>query len=380
MEPALRRPLRAVLWDLRVLWLTVALLLVAEVALRPLVQRGGDRGSSLDALLAHGREPRPAAAVLLGSSRFRRLPAEIVSEAAGGAPVANLAFNAGTWDAEWLLARTWLTPDVLARGGTRIVLLGSGVMDANDGYRNPVIAATLWGPLDFLGHVLANGTDGETRSFLLSRPPARWSGLLTATRRGQLRGVVRGAALRLTAWLGLTPAQAAKSEPRADDEADGTTDGAAAAGASSLAQVPPPNSSIYLRDFALGGRQTAALRALIRYLRAQGVTPVILHAPVSDWYGAVYTRGEDRAYRALVLQVAREEDVPAVLLDKAAYGLVDDDYFERDGRFDGHHILSERGRAAFARGIGERVVGPLLREIAAGRSPGFEHSLLGDAP
>ena len=319
---------------LRVLWLAAALLLVADIALGPHVR--GSSATSLDPVRAQAADPRPAEVVLIGSSRFRRLSPEAISAAAGGVTVVNLSFNGGTFAALDAVIRGCLTPEVLRAGGTRVVLVGSGVMDANDNHTNPVVAGVFWDWGDFFGHLLARGTGAETRSFLFSTPPISWSSLMEAYRRNRLRAALRGALLgHLASRATLETKRAAKS-------------------VTGLEQLAPAGTSAYLRRYRTGGRQADALRGIIRYLRGEGVHVVVVHAPVSDWYAGGYRAGEDVLYGELMRRVTGEEGAGLLLFDKGHYGLTDADYFE-EGRYDGHHILSERGRRRFAEGIGRAL-------------------------
>lgn len=363
-------------WALRVLWVAAALLIILDVALRPYVFV--DKPDSLSALRAQAAAPAPAPVVLLGSSRFRRVDPADVAAAAPGVRLVNLAFNGGTLVADAALARRYLTPAVLRAGGTRLVVVGTGVLDLNDGYRNAILVPETWGYGDFFAHILERGTDSETRLFLFEQPPVRWSSLLQGYRTNKLRGQIRGFALRLTGRM-----QRARP-PADDDEAGGdvleNTQAQEAKGAVSLAEIPQPMTSPYLRDFHVGGRQIAALRDLAGYLREQGVALALVDGPVSDWYAGVYRHGEWAAYREALIAEARALDLPVFFAPKSAYGLVDADYFQPDGRFDGHHIVRREGRAAFARGLATRVFAPLLAEIERGARPGFAASRIEPAP
>jgi hypothetical protein len=367
--------------ELRVLWLTLLLLGLADLALRGHVFK--DAPSSLAALETWSAEPPdtpPTDVMIIGSSRFRPVQAERVAAGAAAAGVSgprvvNASFNGGTWEATARLLDVFAPDDRLQRG-PRLVLIGCGVMDANDGYRNPMVASRLWGPSDLFAHVWETGTDEDTRAYLFSVPPASESALLTAYRQKLLRAEVRDLALRLTARA--KPAETAQTAERdVLDNAEAQRAGADVAG---LADIPPPVGGAYVRDFHLGGSQTEALRSLVRRLRAAGVTPVLVDAPLSAWYRSGMIHGEEAAYLAYLRAFAEAEDVPAFALPLSEWGLGEADYFVKAGRFDGHHIASVEGRQRFAEALGRKVVAPLWARIRAGETPGFADGRLETTP
>ncbi|MCB9522650.1 MAG: hypothetical protein H6702_04635 [Myxococcales bacterium] len=367
-SPPQRGPLRrwlTVAWQLRTGLLAALLLLLLDLALRPLAFQANPKPTSTAALKAQAAEPGAAPVILLGSSRFRVL-AEADLARGAGIPVRNLAFNGGSFDAMHTLSGRYLTDAVLKAGGTRLVVLGMGPMDLNDGYRNSVVVPDVWGWGHFFARILESGTDNDTRTFLFLQPPLAWSAIATTHRRQLMRVKLRDLVLGLLAGAPARPQ--APAAPAADDPV-ANTQAQAAAGAESLAQVPQPVSSVYLRGWHVGGRQTQALRALVARLKAAGVAVALVHGPVSDWYAGVYRQGELAAYRAQMMALGAELNVPVFLLPKAAYGLVDADYFSA-GRFDGHHLISPQGRVRLAQGIGAQVIAPVMAALDAGQPAG----------
>lgn len=371
--------------ELRVLWLTLLLLGVADLALRGHVFK--DAPSSLAALETWSTEAPdtpPTDVMIIGSSRFRPVSAERVAAGATAEPgspalrVVNASFNGGTWDATARLLDVFAPDERLTRG-PRLVLIGSGVMDANDGYKNPMVASRLWGPRDLFAHVFSDGTDEDTRAYLFSVPPASESALLTAYRQKLLRAELRDLALRLTARVpAAKPGTLATSSER--DVLDNAEAQRAGAGVRGLADVPPPVGGAYVRDFHLGGTQTEALRGLVRRLRAAGAAPVLVDAPLSAWYRSGMIHGEEAAYLAHLRAFAEAEDVPAFALPLAEWGLTEADYFVEAGRFDGHHIASVEGRERFADALGRLVVAPLWARRIAGEPIGFSAGRLETQP
>ncbi|MBU0552931.1 hypothetical protein KKF91_00920 [Myxococcota bacterium] len=359
------------LWALRVLWSAALLLLLVDLAL----QTDDARPSSLAAMSAQAARPQPAEILLLGSSRLRVIDAARVATAAAARGGVNVAFNGGGGIAmRWLAARH-LTPEVLKAGETRLLIIGLGALDLNDGAPNPIIAEG-WGVADLLGHVLEHGTDRLTRKFFFDLAPLRRSGLLSSVRNGKLRGRVRAVGLRWMSTLGLAAPPPPPRRSAAEEDVLNNATARHAQGAAVIQDVAPPLSSSYLHNLAMGGPQRAALLALVQRLKADGVAVALVHLPVSDWYAHVY----DPALRALYLKtlrgLAEAADAPLFLLKKTTCGLSDADYFRADGRFDGHHIISKAGRARFADALGARVAGPILRRLDRGEPVGFAHSVI----
>jgi len=366
-----RRSWKTIAWDLRVLWLTILILVVVDLSLQGMRREGP---SSLAALQNQAAAPAPAQVMVAGSSRLRFVDLDAVSRAARNAPVVSVAFNGGTLEATDVLTERYLTPAVTEAAGAKLLVLGLGPMDLNDNYENAIVTDG-WNLGHFFGHVWDHGTGPRTRRFLLRSAPVRWSGLFAAVRRGQLRGHLRGIALRWMGALGLgssaAPAPApAPSTPTGVASVVENRSAVSGDGAKSIADVPRPLSSIYLQRFTVGGRQWQRLRRLAERLRRQGVALVLVHTPVSDWYAHVYTPAIWSQYLALLQRAGKELDVPVFVHGKAKYGLVDADYFTGDGRFDGHHIISEAGLTGFGTGIGE-IVSPLLARLNAGEAIGF---------
>jgi len=180
-------------------------------------------------------------------------------------------------------------------------------------------------------------------------------------------------ALRMMGALGLGSSAAPAPAPAAPSGVAGVLENRSAVtsdGARPIAEVPPPVSSIYLHRFTVGRHQLQRLRRMAGRLRSQGVALVLVHTPVSDWYAHVYTPALWNLYLALLRRAGEELDVPVFVYGKAKYGLVDADYFTDDGRFDGHHIITESGLTGFGRGIGQ-IVSPLLARLNAGATIGF---------
>ncbi len=147
-------------------------------------------------------------------------------------------------------------------------------------------------------------------------------------------------------------------------------------GVTSIEAIPSPRSSLYLRNYKTGGRQTLSLRALIKRMHPLGIKIALLHAPVSHWYSNVYSPDMKASYRRLLEDIARENDIPLYLISRQRAGLTDADYFIPDGRFDGHHILSKKGRAAFQHFMESQVIGPLQGRIDAQEEAGFSLSIM----
>lgn len=376
------RRMRA-LSELRVLWWTLVLLGVAEVWLHPHVFR--PHASSLAALegwSAETPDAAPADVLLIGSSRFRPLDAQTIGQATGlGLRVVNGSFNGGTWEATARLLDRY-APDERLERGPRLVLIGSGVMDVNDGFQNALVSAQLWTPRDLFAHVWESGTDAHTRAYLFSVPPASTSALATAYQKKLLRAEIRDVALGLMARRGAD----ATGEAGLGDEAverdvlDNAEAQKAARGVQRLADIPPPVGGPYVRNFHVGGRQTEALRGLVARLRAAGVVPVLVDAPLSDWYRSGMIHGEEAAYLDLLRREGAALDVPVFVLPREAWGLAEADYFVVEGRFDGHHIASAEGRRRFAEGLGRLVVAPLWARLKAGATPGFADSRVEPRP
>lgn len=247
----------------------------------------------------------------------------------------------------------------------------------NDGHRNPLVSAELWGPGDFFDHVARRGTGEETRAYLFSIPPATLSALAQAYRFKLLRGELRGLALRLMAR---SPENGPDEADREPDVLENAESRRATAGVARLADIPPPVGGAYVRDFHLGGVQTEAMRGLVRRTKAAGVVPVLLDAPLSDWYRSGMIHGEEAAYLELLRRFGAEEDVAVFALPREAWGLGEDDYFVKDGHFDGHHVATPEGRRRFAETVGRLVVGPLWARLAAGEGVGFAQGRLETRP
>lgn len=354
--------------ELRVLWLTLALLVVADFVVEATARTRSKR-SSIQPMVDQGTTPARADVLLLGSSRMRPLLADEVSAAAGGATTINLAFNGGGFEGQWSMVERHLTPAVLEASGTRLIVLGSSVVDLNDGYSNAGLAAATWTPADFVAHWFSAGTDAQTRAWLYAHPPCNWSALLRARRKSRIRGVVSSFARRVQATLLGTGRPTPKPKPTTpvDEVVEGVVNNATALKskhASRLADVPPPTGSPYLAGFRVGGKHVAALREMARYLKAHDVRLAVVHTPVSDWYRNVYRNGELDRYVEALLAAAQAEDFALYLLPPGAHGLEDDDYFRAERAFDGHHLVRRTGRVAFSRSLARQVVTPLLAKPA----------------
>jgi hypothetical protein len=366
---------------LRVLWLALGLLLALDVTCG-LIVGPRTRKTSLDALLNFSAAPRPAAVLLVGNSRFRPVIADLIAEGAG-APAVNLAFNGGGFDASSEASRRFLTAGTLRAAGTRLALIGTGEVDVNDSLGNPILAVAFWDLGDFFRHLLVDGPTVDTRAFLYAHPPLAWSGLVAVTRNGEARRLIRDFGLRVAGVLGRPTRAAPASTPPAtsgqdvvDEVLDNATAQKAPSGAANLADVPPPPLPSSLHDFRTGGKQRDALVAMIEHFRAAGVAVALVHAPVSDWFSGALRNGEQARYVALLREVGQSLDVPVFVGDRAGYGLAEDDYFRRDGGFDGHHLVGRGGRERFSRALGARIAGPLLAALSAGEPVGFARSEL----
>ena len=389
--------LKSIFVRLRVLWLALALLLALDVALRPMVFV--DKPSSLAPLQRYAQADRTATpsdeVLLTGSSRFRFVQPERVAEAAAVGQheptMRVLAFNGGGYAAEHQVVERYLTPDRLR--GTGLFLIGSATGEANDRYHNPVLPALVWTWGDFVAELARNGTGSQTRSFLFASAPARWSALLTAYSRSFMRPAIRGWALRWAGRLGLVLGEPVRDGPgtspsqapnRVDlvesvnDVLDSADARSAPQGVTDLSEIPPP-TGLFL-DYAVGGRQAAALADLVAYLHANGVAAAVVHAPDSAWYRRGYAPGVEQKYIDILRQVGRAGDFPVFVMPARSYGLGEADYFRGDGTYDGYHVVTKEGLDRFSRGIGREIVAPLLREIRAGRRPGFAMSRFEIAP
>ena len=111
-------------------------------------------------------------------------------------------------------------------------------------------------------------------------------------------------------------------------------------------------------------------------MRARQLHVVLLHLPVSDWYAQVYSGALRQRYRRLLHRIAEESDCPLFLFKKQTIGLKDSDYFRRDGRFDGHHIISQAARDRLGDTIGAQIARPLLLRLKRGEAVGFAQSHL----
>ena len=241
------------------------------------------------------------------------------------------------------------------------------------------LAELFVGPID----LLLEGPSADTRAFLYANPPLAWSGLVAVTRNGEARRLIRDFGLRMAGALGRTarpaaPPSAPSSAPPdvVEEVLDNATAQKAPSGALNLADVPPPPLPSSLHDFRTGGKQREALVAMIEHFRAAGVGVALVHSPVSDWFTGALRNGEQTRAVALLREVGQSLDVPVFVRDRAGYGLAEDDYFRRDGGFDGHHLVGRSGRERFSRALGERIAAPLLAALAAGAPAGFARSEL----
>lgn len=363
---------------LRVLWLALGILLALDVACGLIVGPRA-RKTSLDALLNFSAAPRPASVLLLGNSRFRPVMADLIAEGAGTTAV-NLAFNGGGFDASSEAARRFLGAETLRAAGTRLVLIGTGEVDVNDALGNPILAVAFWGVGDFFTHLLLEGPSVDTRAYLYAHPPLAWSGLVAVTRNGEARRLIRDFGLRVAGALGRpTRAPATPSAPAPDvveEVLDNATSQKAPTGAVNLADIPPPPLPSSLHGFRTGGKQRDALVAMIEHFRSAGVAVALVHAPVSDWFSGALRNGEQARYVALLREVGETLDVPVFVRARVDYDLTEDDYFRRDGGFDGHHLVGRTGRERFSRALGEHIAGPILAALKAGEPVGFARSEL----
>ena len=350
----------ALIGRLRVLWLALALVAIVDISLPSLP---GTTTSSLDPMRAFAERVDSSEVILVGSSRTRFLAEKHLSAPANGLSTANLSFNGGSVEAMSQLIFRFLADATVKRSGVKLLVLAVGPMDLNDARKNPIVVET-WSIGNAAMDAWQHGLNVRTRTFLRRKTPLQYSKILEYLRRGQLRTKLRDFALAMSGRLGLSQKQEAKSDTKVSEQVIGQRQ---AGKATSLGEVPPPTNPATLRNFKVGGAQYAALKALVKRMRALGVTVALVHTPVSDWFSQVYSPELWSDYVMLLRQIKDELGVPVMVLPKDSFGLSDADYFTTAGGFDGHHVLSDQGRARFAVGVRTEVVEPIWQRLRAGQ-------------
>jgi hypothetical protein len=120
-----------------------------------------------------------------------------------------------------------------------------------------------------------------------------------------------------------------------------------------LARVEDHYRDTVLADFAVGGRQTAALVELIASVRSVGMTPVLYLMPVTSEHKGVYPAGLWDEVLAHIRALSEQAGILFVDLD-SGHGL------PRECFEDTSH-LSPKGAAIVSRRLAERVLLPALR-------------------
>jgi hypothetical protein len=371
-----RRDWREILWELRVLWGVVALLIVLDLVSRPLVFTG--EPTSLAPLQGYASQPERANVLVLGSSRFRKvLPDRVAAGSGDGVSVRVLAFNGGGLVSQRSAVERYLPPEVLV--DTDLLLIGVSPGEVDDGYYNPVLAAKIWDWGDFSSEVVANGFNELTTGFLFEHFPLGYSALAQGKTARLARVELRGIGMRMMASLGLMKSAydgkkklAHQSEPGSATEVMGSDARRAGSEVTGLDQIEPPAGM--LRGYRVGGRQLAALRRLVAYLDANGVAAALVHAPDSEWYRRGYWQGVEDSYVRALGALGEELDLAIFVLDAGGYGLSDRDFFRLDGTYDGYHLATDEGLDRFSTSLGREVVAPMMRERRAGRRPGYDLS------
>ena len=245
----------------------------------------------------------------------------------------------------------------------RLLVIAIGPMDVNDARKNPVVVET-WTLGDVGLDLWQHGLNVRTRTFLRRKTPLKYSRILEHLRRGQLRTRLRD--IFMGSSIGRKQATVDLEASTTKTASIDTLGGQGAGTAQRLSEVPPPTNPATLRNFSVGQQQFNALRNLVTNMRTAHVQVVVVHTPVSDWFAQVYSETLWHDYMVFLNRVSAELAVPVMLLPMAAYGLTDEDYFHRKGRFDGHHVLSENGRTAFAKGLLRHVIQPAHDRLKAG--------------
>lgn len=109
----------------------------------------------------------------------------------------------------------------------------------------------------------------------------------------------------------------------------------------------------HLRDFRLGGVQTACLRTIIREAREAGLRPFLYVMPITAIHRSFFEPGDYERFLALVRRVAEVEGIEFFDLD-TGHGLPDSAFLDTG------HLLSTAADD-FSRRFALRVLLPLLR-------------------
>lgn len=109
----------------------------------------------------------------------------------------------------------------------------------------------------------------------------------------------------------------------------------------------------HLKDYAIGGVQTACVRAILAEARADGLKPFLYVMPITETHRRFFEPGDYADFRRLVERLAAEEGVPLFDLDRD-HGLPDSAFLDT-----GH--LHHTAAPAFTRTFTDRVLVPLLR-------------------
>jgi len=355
-----------------VLWGVIALLVVLDLASRPLAFTG--EPTSLAPLEGYVGQSERANVLVLGSSRFRKVRPDRVAAAGGeDLSVRVLAFNGGGLDGQRAAVERYLPPEVLA--DTDLLLIGVSPAEVHDAFYNPVLAARVWDWGDFAREVTTSGFNKLTTSFLFEHFPLGYSALAQGRPASLARIQLRGIGMRLMASLGLMKADPdeggefeARRAPGSATEVMGSDARRAGSEIKGLDEIEPPAGM--LRDYRVGGRQLDALRQLVAYLDSNDVAAALVHAPDSEWHRRGYWPGVEEQYVRALREVGEELDLAVFVLDAGRHGLSDRDFFQPDGTYDGYHLATEQGLDTFSTSLGREVVGPVMRERRAGRRPG----------
>ncbi len=108
----------------------------------------------------------------------------------------------------------------------------------------------------------------------------------------------------------------------------------------------------HLKDYAIGGVQTACVRELLAEARADGLKPFLYVMPITAVHRRFFEPGDYAAFRRLAERIAAEEGVPLFDLDRG-HALPNAAFLDT-----GH--LHHTAAAGFTRTFVERVLLPLL--------------------
>ncbi len=247
-------------------------------------------------------------------------------------------YNAALDAASPALLDRWLTEEVLPRTHPAVVLVAVASLDLNTNSRAGAAArqayddapATAGGFLGRLG-ALATRSSALVAHRRELTDPAQWGPALD-----HLRAGTRPSHLGPEGIEGLIGPQ---GQGLADQD---------------LTYEPPPGPVLrrfvteqLLNDFRIGDESVAALRRLVRDLRAQGTTVVLAALPVTADYVALHPGGaaDFDAYRRTLASVAADEGLP--LIDLHADAPV--------AEFADTHHLNRAGSVRFTRSLPDRL-------------------------